>query len=264
MGDTAEIVKFGVGLLAILNPVGVAPLYLALTEGSDAPTRRQVALIAAFAVAVTLTVVMLVGRQMLGLFSVSVDDLRIAGGLILLLIAISMLNAQPSSVNTGDADLAHGKTKQNPAVVPLAIPMLSGPGAIATVIIEAGAKNSVGAKGVLLALILINATIIYVVFRAALPLQRRLGESGMNIIVRVMGLVLAAIAVNMMATGLRGEFPVLRGKTAAVGSGLSRPVIWQPRDEGTSHAAMPQGELSSVVVPAAVLDAAGLVPATMP
>lgn len=253
MGDTAEIVKFGIGLLAILNPVGVAPLYLALTDGNDTKTRRHIALIAAFSVAVTLTVVMLAGRQLLGLFSVSVDDLRVAGGLILLLIALSMLTAQPSSVNTGDADMAHGKTKQSPAVVPLAIPMLSGPGAIATVIIEAGARDTVAAKGVLLALIFINAAIIYMVFRAAVPLQRRLGESGMNIIVRVMGLVLAAIAVNMMATGLRGEFPVLLGKTADAAGVMSQPALGRHGHDATWHFAEPgTARLAVAVVPGGI------------
>lgn len=213
MNSGLEVIKFGIALFAILNPVGVAPMYLALTEDDDAATRRRTALIAAVAVAVTLTVVMLTGRQLLELFSISVDDLRIAGGLILLLIAISMLNAQPSAVHTSEADIRDGKKKDSPAVVPLAIPMLSGPGAMATVIVTEGDAKTVIGDVALLAVILVNAAVIYLLFRAAIPLERRLGQSGMNIIVRVMGLILAAIAVNMMSTGLRGEFPVLNGGT---------------------------------------------------
>jgi multiple antibiotic resistance protein len=206
-----DVVKFGVGLFAILNPVGIAPLYLALTEDDDAATRRRGALIAAVAVAVTLGVVLLAGRQLLALFSISVDDLRVAGGLIVLLIALSMLNGKPSAVHTSDADMQDGKKKSSPAVVPLAIPMLSGPGAMATVIVTAGEATSLASHAILFGTILVNAVVCYVLFRVAVPLDRRLGTSGMNIIVRVMGLILAAIAVDMMATGLRGEFPLLRG-----------------------------------------------------
>lgn len=206
-----EIVKFGVGLLAILNPVGIAPLYLGLTAGDDAATQRRVALVASFAVAMTLVTVLLFGHMLLALFDISVDDLRVAGGLIVLLIALSMLTAKPSPVHAGEADLTQGKTKQSPAVVPLAIPMLSGPGAMATVIVTKAEAKTIAGDVVIMLVILVDAAVVYLVLRAAVPLQKRLGESGMNIIVRVMGLILAAIAVGMMAAGLRGEFPVLRG-----------------------------------------------------
>ncbi len=213
MDSDLGFVKFGVALFAILNPIGVAPLYLALTEDDDAATRRRIALIAAVSVAVTLAVVMFAGRQLLALFSISVNDLRVAGGLIVLLIALSMLQGQPSAVHTSEADLQDGKKKASPAVVPLAIPMVSGPGAMATVIVTAGEAKSIVGHAVLLGVILVNALVCYVMFRLAVPLDRRLGASGMNIIVRVMGLILAAIAVDMMASGLRGEFPILRGGT---------------------------------------------------
>jgi multiple antibiotic resistance protein len=181
--------------------VGIAPLYLGLTTGDDPATQRRVALIASFAVAVTLLVVLLVGRLLLQLFDISIDDLRVAGGLIVLLIALSMLNAKPSPVHAGEADLQQGKAKQSPAVVPLAIPMLSGPGAMATVIVTKGDAKTILGDIVMMLVIVVDAVIVYLVLRAAVPLEKRLGESGMNIIVRVMGLILAAIAVDMMATG---------------------------------------------------------------
>jgi multiple antibiotic resistance protein len=209
MSDGFDMVKIGVALFAILNPFGNAPLFLSLTADDDDAQRARVALIATFAILVTLVIVALAGRQLLAVFGISVDDLRVAGGLVVLLIGLSMLHAKPSGVHTSEDDLAHGKQKESPAVVPLAIPMVAGPGAMATVIVSGETAETIGAKALLLAAIAVNALIVYVAFRVAVPLQRRLGVSGMNIVVRVMGLILAAIAVDMMASGLRAEFPVL-------------------------------------------------------
>ncbi|MCU0837621.1 MAG: NAAT family transporter [Rhodospirillales bacterium] len=201
--------KFGIALFAILNPIGVAPLYLSLTQDKDVAARGRVAALAAFAVFVTLIVMLLAGRQILGVFDISVNDLRIAGGLVVLLIGLSMLRAEAAPQHGGTADLKNGQEKENPAVVPLAIPLLSGPGAMATVIVNSEAAIHLVDKGLMAAVIAVNAVVILVTLRAAIPVQRILGTAGMNVIVRVMGLILAAIAVDMMGTGLRGEFPIL-------------------------------------------------------
>lgn len=211
MTDKFDIVKFGVSLFAILNPIGNASLFLSLTADDDDAARGRVALVTTVAILITLAVVALLGQQLLAFFGITVDDLRIAGGLIVLLIGLSMLHAQPSPMHAGAADIAHGQQKESPAVVPLAIPIVAGPGAMATVIVTAEAADSIASKALVLAAIAVNALIVLVAFRIAVPLQRHLGASGMNIIVRVMGLILAAIAVDMMATGLRAEFPILHG-----------------------------------------------------
>ncbi len=209
-----HVLKFGIALFAILNPIGVAPLYLSLTQDKDAIARHRVAALAAFAVMITLIIMLVAGRQILAVFDISVNDLRIAGGLVVLLIGLSMLRAEPAPQHGGTADLKDGQEKQNPAVVPLAIPLLSGPGAMAAVIVNSEAATELLQKGLLAAVIAANALVILIVMRAAIPVQRRLGTAGMNVIVRVMGLILASIAVDMIATGLRGEFPVLASPLA--------------------------------------------------
>lgn len=211
MHDTFDLVKALVTLLAIVNPAGNSALFLSLTGDDAPPERARVAGVAAIAIAITLVVCVLAGDRILHLFGIRLDDLRVAGGLVVLLIGLSMLRAQHSAVHSGPAEAEEGSQKESPAVVPLAIPIVAGPGAMATAIVSADAARSWLEKGELIAAVLVASASVYLAFRAAPLLQRRLGQSGMNIVVRIMGLLLAAIAVDMMAAGLRGQFPALAG-----------------------------------------------------
>ena len=209
MVESLDVVKTLSALLAITNPIGNAPLFLSMTADSEPAERRRIALVATIAVFVTLTVIAVAGDFILNAFGVTIDDLRIAGGIVVLLIGLSMLHAQPTGIHGSSAETAEGAQKQSPAVVPLAIPIVAGPGAMATVLVTAHGATSALDVGALIGVIAVTAATLYACFRAAVPMQRAFGQSGMNIIVRIMGLVLAVIAIDMMASGLRGEFPVL-------------------------------------------------------
>jgi multiple antibiotic resistance protein len=207
--DGLDVTNTLTALLAITNPIGNAPLFLSMTADSAPAERGRVALLAAIAVFVTLTVIAVSGEVILTTFGVTIDDLRIAGGLVVLLIGLSMLHAQATGIHSSSAETAEGAEKASPAVVPLAIPIVAGPGAMAAVLVTAHGAASAAATATLIAVIAATAAILYACFRAAVPMQRMLGVSGMNIVVRIMGLLLAVIAVDMIAHGLRGEFPLL-------------------------------------------------------
>ncbi len=204
-----EWMKAFIGLLAIVNPIGNAALFLSMTSGDTTADRNGVAATTAIAVAITLSLCVVGGSSLLDFFGIDVNDLRLAGGLVVLMIGLSMLRAQASPAHGGAAEHSEGAQKDSPGVVPLAIPMVAGPGAMAAAIVFANQASSWTAKGMLIGVVVANAAIVYVAFRVATPLQRGIGVSGMNIVVRIMGLILAAIAMDMMVAGLRGAFPSL-------------------------------------------------------
>ncbi|MFO1154860.1 MAG: MarC family protein [Rhodospirillales bacterium] len=204
-----NIVTCFVALLAIMNPVGNIPLFLAMTEGDDAAQRRHTALVTALAVMITLSIVAIAGSDILDMFGITIDDLRIAGGLVVLLIGISMLHSETSGIHNSAAETEEGRKKASAAIVPLAIPLTAGPGAMATVIVYAKAATSALEYGAIAGAIAAASLATYLAFRAGTAVQRALGVAGVNIMVRIMGLLLASIAVGMIGTGLKGVFPAL-------------------------------------------------------
>ncbi|MDE2118620.1 MAG: NAAT family transporter, partial [Betaproteobacteria bacterium] len=134
---------------------------------------------------------------------------RIAGGLLVLIIAIAMFDARTSTARHTDAEQAEAESKNDIAVVPLAIPLLAGPGAISLTIVDAHQAGSLPGKFVFCLGIAAVAVIVWLVLRLAEPIGQRLGTGGLNIATRVMGLILAAMAVQFMADGLLDLFPGL-------------------------------------------------------
>jgi multiple antibiotic resistance protein len=207
---SSELVKFAAALFAILNPFGNTAIFLSVTVERSTADRRRIALATSVAVLITLVVAAVVGQQILDLFGISIGSFRIAGGVIVLLIALSMLRARQSSVHHSAQEEADGQQKDNPAIFPLAIPVIAGPGAIATVILYAEHAGSVGGALTIGAVILLLCLVLLVTLRAADRLSGLLGPTGMNVLTRLMGMILAAIAVEMMAGGLRDLFPQLQ------------------------------------------------------
>ena len=199
--DWLETVKFFAALFAIMNPVGNMPIFLSVTDGRSPAERSHIAAVAAAAVAVILAVCALIGAQLLAAFGISVAGLRTAGGLIILSIAYSLLHAKPSGMHH-DAE-ADAEAQQNPGIYPLAMPLLAGPGAIATVIIFAHGVHGGGAYLGLIGVVVVMAALLFLGMRLAVPVSRLLGQAGMNIITRIMGIILAAIAVEMVFAGAR-------------------------------------------------------------
>ena len=205
----AEQVKYLIGIFAILNPLGTIPIYLSLMADRSPDEMHRTALKAAVAVAVILTLAVWVGDALLSFFGIGIPAFRIAGGLLVLIIAIAMFGAKTSPARHTDAEQAEAEAKNDIAVVPLAIPLLAGPGAISLTIVDAHQVASLADKFVFSMGIVWVAGIVWVVLRLAEPIGARLGTGGLNIATRVMGLILAAMAVQFMADGLLELFPGL-------------------------------------------------------
>ena len=204
-----EQIKYLVGIFAILNPLGAIPIYLSLMADRHPEEMHRTALKTAIAVAVILTLAVWVGDALLSFFGIGIPAFRIAGGLLVLIIAIAMFGATTSTARHTDAEQAEAVAKNDIAVVPLAIPLLAGPGAISLTIVDAHQAGSWPDKLMFCLGIVGVAAIVWMVLRLAEPIGQRLGTGGLNIATRVMGLILAAMAVQFMADGMLELFPGL-------------------------------------------------------
>jgi len=202
-----EYLKMFIGLLVILNPMLALPVFISLTEAASDQERLTIARRSAIAVGVVLSVAALLGQQILGLFGISIDSFRVGGGLLILLMAVSMMHAKMSGAQHTDKESEEAHERADVAVVPLAIPLLAGPGAISTAIIYAH-RDMGWMHAALIGEIWIAALLVWLTLRSALPISRALGTTGINIATRLMGLVLAAIAVEFIVNGLKGMWLV--------------------------------------------------------
>ncbi len=195
--------KMFIGLLVILNPMLAVPVFISLTQSMNHRERLSNARRTAVAVGVVLSVAALLGQQILDLFGISIDSFRVGGGLLILLMAVSMMHARMSAAQHTDKEGEEAQNRADIAVVPLAIPLLAGPGAISTAIIYAH-RDPTWMHAVLLGEIWLAALAVWLTLRSAVPISRTLGTTGINIATRLMGLVLAAIAVEFIVNGLKG------------------------------------------------------------
>ncbi|KPN74494.1 MarC family protein [Neisseria sp. 74A18] len=213
-----EIGKLILAFMVLINPFGALSIYLDLTRNLSTRERRKVAQVASATVMIVITAFCLTGGAILKLFGISVGAFQVGGGILVLLIAISMMNggnnpAKPD-VGTGeDNDITiRPKAVQSIgaiAVVPLAIPMMIGPGGISTVIIYASAAKHYRDTLLILAAGLVISLICYAVLMAATYVSKKLGDTGLTILNRVMGMLLAAVSVEIIVAGLKALFPQL-------------------------------------------------------
>ena len=198
-------------LLAIVNPIGVIPFFIHFTRNFSAAQRRKTARVAAFTAFLVIAVSALVGLQILEFFGISLASFQVGGGLLLLMSAIQMLNAQPAESRAQDVDEGASRADAGAsiAVVPLTIPLLTGPAAISTVVIYAEKTRHVWELGVLVGYGLIIGVATWLSLSTAGRVGRFMGQTGINVMTRLMGLILAAIAVEVMSDGLLKLFPAL-------------------------------------------------------
>ena len=189
-------------VLFIVDPIAVVPTYLVITQGQSPTQRRVTARRACVAAAMILVVFALAGSRIFGLFGITMPAFRIAGGLILWLVAMDMLHGNRST-QEGVAEIAEGRAKDDVAVTPLAMPMLAGPGAISTVMVLSGQAHSTGQTIIVYASIGLTLFISWITLRLAERLVKRMGQTGIRVMTRIMGLLLAAIAVQFVITGVR-------------------------------------------------------------
>jgi len=201
-----------VSLFVTLDAVGNVPIFLSITPHSSEAERAAMVRRAALAVFAALVLFAAFGNFIFKFFGVTIEAFRIVAGLLLLKIAFDMMEARPARVRHTPEEDAEGAQREDIAIIPLAIPLLSGPGSISTVIAltgQAAKAPKVLTSFVLLLLgIALNVLIAYVVLRSATAVTRLLKETGMRIFTRVMGLILAAIAVQFVLTGIKEAFHV--------------------------------------------------------
>lgn len=210
MLSNAALVSFIAALFSMMNPVGNVGVFAGMTSGRDDPETRNIAWTCAFAIAVTLLVVTWGGPMLFKFFGVSVDSLRAAGGVIVLIIGLHML-FNKSEHKQSNSELKDAEARESIAVVPLAIPMVAGPGTMATVMVAAQQHSAVLSKLEISAVVIVFSVLCGFLFSMATPISKRLGASGLGVVTRVMGLVLASIAMGMLAEGLKALLPGLAG-----------------------------------------------------
>lgn len=204
-----EVFKIFIVLLVLVNPIGAIPIFISLTPNSTAEERQRIALTTSKAVAIVTVTFALLGETILKFLNISVGSFQVGGGILMMLIAIAMMNAKQTPTKTTRQEQEEAEFKTNIAVVPLAIPLMTGPGTMSTIIIYASTSHDwIELVMLLLACGLIAVT-CYVALRAATPISRMLGQTGINIVNRVMGMVLAAVSVEVIVNGLYRLFPML-------------------------------------------------------
>jgi multiple antibiotic resistance protein len=189
-------------VLFIVDPIAVVPTYLVITQGQTQAQRRVTARRACLAAMILLVTFAAVGRAIFGLFGITMPAFRIAGGLILWLVAMDMLHGNRST-QEGTAEITEATVKDDVAITPLAMPMLAGPGAISTVMVLSGQARTMPQTVVVYGSILLALLIAWLTLRAAEWLVLRMGQTGIRVMTRLMGLLLAAIAVQFVITGVR-------------------------------------------------------------
>lgn len=204
-----EYVQLLAGLISVVNPISAMPLYLSLTRRKTPVERRQTAVTTAFAVAVVLFISLLAGEPILRFFGIGLPAFRIAGGLLLLLMGMSMLRVSDDRSRHTPEEEAESHDKSSIAVVPLAIPLLAGPGAISTTIVYAHRDLSLN-HYLLFSTVIVSVSVTVLLTLLLAPrIVAIMGQTGMNVITRVMGLLLTSIAVEFIAGGLMALFPIL-------------------------------------------------------
>jgi len=204
-----------VTLLAIVNPLAIVPFFIHYTQDFSKEQRRRTVLVASFSAFVVIATSALLGLQILEFFSISLPSFQVGGGLLLLISSMNMLNAQPAEAKPLTNEMEDGAEKAamgaSIAVVPLTIPLLTGPATMSTVVIYAEKANTFFQLSTLVGYGLVIGLATALCFSLAEPIARVLGKTGINVMTRLMGLILAALAVEVMAGGLLKLFPVLRG-----------------------------------------------------
>ncbi|MDR3005693.1 MAG: NAAT family transporter [Acidovorax sp.] len=202
-------------LVAIVNPLAIVPFFIHYTQGFDEAQRRQTIRSAAISTCVVICACALLGLQVLDFFNISLQSFQVGGGLLLLISAMNMLNARPAEDRPNNGTLEAGAEKaamgNSIAVVPLTIPLLTGPAAMSTVVIYADKAANLWQHLALLGYGVVVAAAVWAAFSLADPISRVLGKTGINVMTRLMGLILAALAVEVMAGGLGKIFPGLLG-----------------------------------------------------
>ena len=213
-GGVIEYLKYFVllygGLFAITNPVGAVPVFLSVTHDLSWKERHEIATKTAATVVTTLAVFALIGEWIFKFFGSSVDAFAIAGGILLFKMAMEMLSGRLSTVKISREETEEFSddvvTLEEVAIIPLAIPLISGPGAITTVMLYMAKSDQISEKLTVLASVVAIGVTVWLILCSSNRIQRKLGRVGIKVMTRMMGLILTSMAVQMIINGIKGAF----------------------------------------------------------
>ncbi|MCX6677478.1 MAG: NAAT family transporter [Methanothrix sp.] len=198
-------------IFVIVNPIEATLVYVTLTTTLNSEERKHIyrrTTLVAFAIAILFS---LAGDAVLRIFGITVDNLRVAGGILLFLVAIDMLRGVRQQNKVTEAELLDANSREDVSIFPLAIPILTGPGAITTVVVLMGAANSLTEKGLLLLAICLTFLATFFILKFSQYIDRALGITGIMVMTRIMGLILGAVAVSFVATGIWNIYRAMAG-----------------------------------------------------
>ncbi|WP_201610383.1 MarC family protein [Psychrobacter submarinus] len=209
-----EIIKIILAFLVLINPFSALTLFLDLTRGYSMMNRRKVARIACLTIFITISFFTVVGETLLKALGISIGSFQLAGGILVFLIALNMMNGEGNPVKPDQENFDVDHVQDAPpttaaAVVPLAIPMMIGPGGISTVIIYSSQVSGILQISAILIAGLLISIFCYLALMAAGRISRLLGDTGLNIMSRIMGMLLAAVSIEIIVNALRSLFPIL-------------------------------------------------------
>jgi len=203
--DSAFLITAFVTMVVVIDPIGMTPLFVALTQGMTAGRRREIAVRACVAAALILLVFAAFGEAVLGFVGISMPAFRIAGGMLLFLTALDMLFERRTKRREGTAGQAEAEDEgDDPSIFPLAIPLIAGPGSIASIILLAGQRPGIEGLAWVVGVTLGVIVLVFLMFLTAGLLERALGRTGILVITRLLGMLLAALAVQFVLDGLKG------------------------------------------------------------
>jgi multiple antibiotic resistance protein len=201
MIDTAFLITSFVTLFVIIDPIGLTPIFLALTQGATARERRSIALRSALTAMFLLALFTAFGEAVLGFAGISMAAFRVAGGVLLFLTALDMLFERRTKRRENQGEEA--TEVEDPSIFPMSIPLIAGPGSIATVILLAGQKPGLEGFALVMCVVIAVLLLMLAMFLASGLFERALGKTGINVVTRLLGMLLAALSVQFVLDGLR-------------------------------------------------------------
>jgi multiple antibiotic resistance protein len=209
MDDYSYLVKITIALFAIVNPIGCLPMFISATDGWHKADRTKTARTVALTVLIVLSLAAFIGDAILHFFGISIPSFQVGGGILILLISISMMHGKQGGTRQTSEEAQSMAEREVIAIVPLSIPLLAGPGAISSMILSAQQHPTLLGHLSLVIPVAIIAAFIWLVLQLADTITQYLGTIGINIVTRLMGIILAAMAVEFIAHGITGLFPQL-------------------------------------------------------
>ena len=207
--DFPTYIKFFIGLFALVNPVGIIPVFISMTSYQTAPARNKTNMTANLSVAISLWTSLVRGNGILQAFGISIDSFRIAGGILVVTIAMSMISGKLGEEKQTKQEKSETAIRESVGVVPLALPLMAGPGAISSTIVWGTRYHNIAHLIGFSVAIALFAACCWGLFRIAPWLVRLLGQTGINVITRIMGLLLMSLGIEFIVAGIKSSFPGL-------------------------------------------------------